>query len=78
MVTIGGTVRTKTGDKPITGLEVAIKGTGFFTTTDREGRYRLGSVPPGDYTIVVWKPDGKLQQKKVTIPNKDGNYDMEV
>ena len=78
MITIGGTVRSKTDDEPVAGLEVAIKGTGLFTTTDNEGRYRLGSVPPDEYTIVVWKPDGKIQQKKVTIPNEDGNYDMEV
>jgi hypothetical protein len=78
MVTIGGTVRTKTGDGPLDGIEVAIKGTGHFSTTDSQGRYSLGSVPPGEYTLVVWKPDGKIVQKKVTIPNQDGNYDMEV
>jgi hypothetical protein len=78
MVSIGGTVRSKAKDEPIPGIQVAIKGTGLFATTDAQGRYRLGSVPPGEYTIVVWKPDGKLQQKKVTIPIQDGNYDMEV
>ena len=78
MVTIGGTVRSKTGDDPVAGIEVAIKGTGLFSTTDGQGRYQLGSVPPGQYTLVAWKPDGKVYQKKVTIPNQDGNYDMEV
>ena len=78
MVTIGGTVRSKSGNDPVTGVEVAIKGTGLFATTDGQGRYSLGSVPPGQYTLVVWKPDGKVHQKKVTIPNQDGNYDMEV
>jgi hypothetical protein len=78
MVTIGGTVRSEPDKQPFAGLEVAIKGTGFFTSTDSEGRFTLGSVPPGEYTIVLWKPDGKIQQKKVTIPSEDGNYDMEV
>lgn len=76
MVTIGGIVSSK--EKPVPDIEVAIKGTGLFSKTDHQGRYRLGSVPPGEYTLVVWKPDGKIQQKKVTIPNEDGNYDMEV
>ena len=76
MITIGGIVTSK--NKPVTEIEVAIKGTGLFSKTDNQGRYRLGSVPPGEYTLVAWKPDGKLQQKKVTIPNDDGNYDMEV
>ncbi len=78
MVTIGGTVQSKTGNDPLVGIEVAIKGTGLFATTDNQGHYSLGSVPPGDYTLVVWKPDGKIVQKKVTIPVLDGNYDMEV
>lgn len=78
MVTIGGTVRSKTGDKPLSNLEVAIKGTGLFAVTDNLGHYRLGSMPPGEYTLVLWMPDGKVKQKKVTIPNKDGDYDMEV
>lgn len=78
MVTIGGTIRSKSDDKPVPGIDVAIKGTGFFASTDDLGRYRLGSVPPGQYTLVVWLSDGKAKQKKVTIPNEDGNYDMEV
>jgi hypothetical protein len=78
MVTIGGTVLSKSKKEPVPNVEVAIKGSGLFATTDNQGRYRLGSVPPGEYTLVAWLPDGKIHQKKVTIPSEDGDYNMEV
>jgi hypothetical protein len=78
-VFIGGTVRRKTKDKePQSGLEVAIKGSGWFDTTDEEGQFRLGSMPPGEYTLVVWPEKGKPREKEITVPAPDGDYDLEV
>lgn len=28
----------------------------YYTTSDRQGRFRLDDVPPGRYTLVVWHP----------------------
>ena len=76
---IGGTVRSKAKDyEPEPGLSVAIKGTGFFDTTDDSGRFSLGGMPAGDYTLVVWPPKGKPKEKKITIPASDGDYDVDL
>jgi hypothetical protein len=78
-VYIGGTVRSKTKDKdPQSGLEVAIKGRGWFDTTDEEGQFTLGSMPPGEYTLVVWPPKGKPKEKAIVVPAPDGDYDVEI
>jgi hypothetical protein len=78
MVFIGGTVRRLKDKAPVPQAEVALKGTGIVTTTDAEGRFRLGSMPPGSYTLVVWVDQDKPFQKNVSIPAKDGDYDVEV
>ena len=84
---IGGTVRDKAQDgAPITGIEVAIKGTGLFDTTDEQGRFILGSLPRGQYTLVAWPPEGKPREKRITVPVigddgkpvTDGDYDLEI
>lgn len=76
MESIGGKVTE--GDAPIPGVDVAIKGTGLFTKTDLEGRFVLGRLPSGTYTLVVWPPKGKPREKKVNIPQKEGNYDIQI
>jgi hypothetical protein len=75
-VTIGGTVRDKEG-APQSGLDVAFKGTGFVDRTDARGRYRLGSAPPGEYTLVVWPEKGKPKERKINVPpTADDDYDL--
>lgn len=74
---IAGIVHAKNGD-PQVNIEVAVKGTGFLTTTDNEGRYILGGLPSGAYTLVAWPASGKPRQKQVTIPAASGDYDIEI
>jgi len=73
---IGGTVSLKA--IPQAGIEVAVKGTGLFTKTDEQGRFVLGGLPPGNYTLVAWPPQDRPQEKKITIPAGEGNYDLEI
>ena len=77
MTYIGGTVRDK-DQSPQAGLEIAIQGTGFLDTTDEKGRYTLGGLTPGEYTLVVWPKKGRPVRKQITLPSEDGDYDVEL
>lgn len=75
----GGTVREKGGNHaPKAGIQVAVKGTGLFTITDQEGRYSMGSLPPGEYSLVVWPEDGKPIERKIKLPPDKEALDMEI
>jgi hypothetical protein len=77
LVYFGGTVRQQgNAQKPLAGIQVAVKGTGFFATTDAKGRYRLGGLLPGDYTLVIWPASGAPVEKGVTLPAGEGDYDI--
>ena len=76
---IGGRItEASRAGAPVSGIPIAIKGTGLFTETDPEGHFVLGSLPAGTYTLVVWPPNGKPKEKKISIPEKEGNYDMAI
>ncbi|MBN1147929.1 MAG: DUF4255 domain-containing protein [Anaerolineales bacterium] len=82
-VYMGGTVRQGSQEgAPLAGIQVAVKGTGLFATTNAAGRYVLGSLPAGDYILVAWPKDGKPKEKKVSLSvgaDADGsNYDIEL
>ncbi len=76
-ISFGGIVTNK-GDEPQAGLDVALEGTGFVGKTDAEGRYRLGAVEPGNYTLIVWPESGRPKKKKVSSPAKDGDYNLKI
>ena len=79
LIYFGGTIHEKGNDqKPLPGIQVAVKGTGFFTRTDQKGHYRLGGLPPGNYTLVIWPPTGNPIEKVVTLPSSEGDYDAWV
>jgi hypothetical protein len=74
---IGGVVRRKDGDKgTLAGVEVAIKGTGLFAKTDDRGRFGLGSLPPGPYTLVAWPAEGRPKEKAIQVPGASDEYDL--
>lgn len=75
--TIAGIVRDSDG-LPQAYVQVALRNTGFITTTNVYGEYRLRGLANGAYTLVVWPrdPDGKPTEKSITIPNLSGNYDL--
>ena len=63
-------------DEPQAGVQVAVKGTGYVSTSNRQGIFTLGSLPAGRYTLVAWPPDGKLIEKAITVPSE--TYDIEL
>lgn len=79
LTTIGGVVRSKSKDKePQSGLDVAIKGTGWVDKTDENGRFVLGGMPAGEYTLVIWPAKGKPSETKISVPTANGGYDIEI
>jgi plastocyanin len=39
----------------------------YFAITDDEGRYRIGDVPPGTYTVVAWNEVSEPESRRVTV-----------
>ncbi|MCA9990778.1 MAG: DUF4255 domain-containing protein [Ardenticatenaceae bacterium] len=77
LTTISGTIVDKSRpDEPRPGVQVAIKGTGHFATTDAQGRFRLGSLLDGEYTLVAWPQTGPPLEKKIVVPAPNGDYDL--
>ncbi|MEZ4643589.1 MAG: Pvc16 family protein [Chloroflexota bacterium] len=64
-------------NQPLAGVEVGLKGTGFFATTNAEGQFYLNALPPGDYTAVVWLPDAKPAERSISVPTTD-TYDIQL
>jgi hypothetical protein len=76
---IGGIVWNKSqAGAPLAGIEVALKGTDLSATSDAQGHFILGYMPPGEYTLIAKPVNGKLIERKITVPLKDkiDNYDI--
>lgn len=79
LVWIGGHARHKNKpDEPLSGLEIAVKGTGNLARSDQNGRFSLGGLAPGDYTLVAWLPQGKPVEFEISVPAPQGHYDIEM
>lgn len=77
-VIIAGTIRT--GNRPRPGIQVALRGTGYMDTTNLQGRFRLGAVVPGHYSLLAWLPDdgSRPVEKRISVPATNGNYDLQI
>jgi plastocyanin len=47
----------------------------FFAVTDDAGRYAIGHVPPGSYTLVVWHEGEVRETRTVVVPDAGGTVD---
>jgi hypothetical protein len=79
LVFIGGTVRdSKRANVPLAGVQVAVKGTRLIDITDAEGRFTLGGLKHGEYTLVALPPEGKPREKKIIVPAHGDDYELEI
>jgi plastocyanin len=39
----------------------------YFAVSDKDGRFEIRGVPPGQYTVAVWHPKLKAQPQPVTV-----------
>ncbi len=46
---------------------IMVVDTPYFAITDKQGRFRIHNVPPGDYTLHVWHESGYALTQKITV-----------
>ena len=71
---IGGTV--KTGGKPGRGARVVAANTdeqSFETTADKSGRFALGGLPPGNYSVFTYDRKNAWVGKSTYVPKVSGS-----
>jgi hypothetical protein len=73
--TIGGTLRS---DKPldVAGVRLTLVEQGQAVAVQPEGRFTIGNLKAGDYTLEVAVDGGQPRRYKITVPSPD--YDLEV
>jgi phosphatidate phosphatase APP1 len=53
---------------PWTRGTIAVFDQPYFAVTDERGRFSLDSVPPGSYTLMIWRPDlDKPLERKIEV-----------
>jgi TonB-dependent receptor len=70
--TITGVVADSAKGEPLIGANVYLVGTALGSVTDIEGKYRIVSVPEGDYTLRVSYIGYKTKNLRVAITDKEG------
>lgn len=69
---------TGAADAPVGGASVNVEQLGLVALTDAEGRYELGPLPPGDYTLSV-RAGSATQDKQITVPATAGtNFNVKL
>jgi len=68
---IRGVVRDAEFDTPVAGAQVQIVETGTKVTTNDEGNFSFGQLPPGKYTLIIVK-DGYVRQVKSELTVSGG------
>jgi hypothetical protein len=71
--TIGGRIHT---DQPLEDLQLTLLEQGITVPLQEEGRFSIGQLRAGDYTLEVRVDGKKPKQHKITVPAPD--YDLEV
>ena len=75
---IGGQVTDAT-NAPVANAAVMLVEHGLTTETDTDGRYSLGSIKSGIYTLRVRSGDAAPQEFSITVPAPSGsNYDVKL
>ncbi len=69
--TIVGTVTDAQRGQPVRGAQVRVEGLSKRATTDRQGTFRLESVPPGQHTLGVRAPGYRQATQSVRVAAGD-------
>jgi hypothetical protein len=71
--TIGGTIRS---DKPLEELRLTLVERDLEVAVQSEGRFAVGNLEAGDYTLEVSVKGRQPHRHKITVPAPD--YDLKV
>lgn len=71
--TIGGTVRS---EKPLDKVQLTLVEQGLNIPLQPEGRFMVGNLKAGDYTLEISAEGQKPRQHKITVPAPD--YDLTI
>jgi hypothetical protein len=70
---VGGTVRS---DKPLDEMQVSLVERGLTVPVAEDGRFIIGNLEEGDYTLEIAAGKRKPRRHKITVPAAD--YDIEM
>ena len=63
-----GVVEVRCARHPWTRAYIAVFDHPYFAVTERNGTFKIDSLPPGNYTLMVWSPgDAKPLERKIQI-----------
>lgn len=75
--TVAGTLRDSRRDgAPVAGARVAIIGTGRYLITGETGRFTFRLSKPGSFRLTAQHPDGTSTERRLSLPNPAGEFDL--
>jgi plastocyanin len=64
-------IPVKCNEHPWMRASIAVFKHPFFTVTDKDGRFELKNLPPGEYTISAWHEKFGTMEQKITVGPKE-------
>ncbi len=71
-----GVVTSTALERPIRGAQVSLEGRAVDVRTDEEGRYRIGGLDAGEYTLVIQQTGYEPFRRVVSVP-QDGTVTVD-
>lgn len=56
---------------------ILVFGHRYFDVTDADGRYQIGGVPPGPYTLIAWNEGAVRESRAVVVPDESGSVEAD-
>jgi hypothetical protein len=71
--TIGGRLNS---DKSLENVQITLLEEGWQIPLQPEGRFAIGNLKAGDYTLEISVEGGKPRKHKITVPSADYNFEV--
>lgn len=57
---------------------IMVVDTPYFAVTDKQGRFHIGNVPPGKYTLHVWHESGEMLHQPITVKPQEAAWTLDL